>query len=628
MCLNYSFRIILEELKEEYKKASYERKLQILTLSPFNITETMTYFGATKYLVNKARAWKKLYGILPEVPKYSKGKILSGEQIKEVISFYEDDEISRLCPGKSDYLSVRMANGKKEHVQKRLLLSNLKELFPQYKSNSKDPVGFSTFAKLRPKWCVIAGPQGTHNVCVCTHHQNPKLMVAGIGNKDVTYKILMEKCVCDMHNDKCMLGQCRNCPGKIGVEEYLKTLPELDERDNISYLQWISTDRSTLTTIVSSTDEFIATLSSKILSLTRHHYISKSQSEYLKYCKQNLDNTEVLILGDFSENYSFVVQDASQSFHWSNSQATVHPFVVYYKNENTNCLNHNSFCFISDSLTHSVAAVHAFLKELLPAIKDILPKCTKVHYFSDGCAGQYKNKYNFINLCYHSLDFGMNCEWNFFGTSHGKNACDGIGGVVKRAAAKESLQRVGKSPIITPLEFFKFCENYFDDIKFFYTPSDDILKTEERLQSRFQNALTLKGTQGFHKIIPNTLMTIKAFKTSQSNEYTIHQISNDVSLPSMTNFEYNIGQYVLCTYDNIPYIGLIEEISDEHLDYKINFMHKVAKNKFSFSSSEDKCWVLMKNILNVLSTPKLNAGVAITYSFDTKEAAKFPFNIK
>ena len=36
------------------------------------------------------------------------------------------------------------------------------------------------------------------------------------------------------------------------------------------------------------------------------------------------------MMPDFSENYSFVLQDAAKSFHWNNSQATIHPFVAYY----------------------------------------------------------------------------------------------------------------------------------------------------------------------------------------------------------------------------------------------------------------------------------------------------------
>lgn len=60
------------------------------------------------------------------------------------------------------------------------------------------------------------------------------------------------------------------------------------------------------------------------------------------------------------------------------------------------------------------------------------------------------------------------------------------------------------------------------------------LKIEEQLQSKFETGLTLKGTQGLHKIIPNSLMAVKTFKISHSTEYTVHQISDDLSIPSVT----------------------------------------------------------------------------------------------
>ena len=58
----------------------------------------------------------------------------------------------------------------------------------------------------------------------------------------------------------------------------------------------------------------------------------------------------------------------------------------------------------------------------------------KITYFSDGCAAQYKNCKNLINLCYHKEDFGIPAEWHFFATSHGKDPCDGVKGTVKREA--------------------------------------------------------------------------------------------------------------------------------------------------------------------------------------------------
>ena len=66
----------------------------------------------------------------------------------------------------------------------------------------------------------------------------------------------------------------------------------------------------------------------------------------------------------------------------------------------------------------------------------------KIFYFFDGCAKQYNNHKNVINLCHHQQDFTMDVEWLFFGTSHGKSPCnDCVGEFVKCYVAKSSLQR-------------------------------------------------------------------------------------------------------------------------------------------------------------------------------------------
>jgi hypothetical protein len=53
---------------------------------------------------------------------------------------------------------------------------------------------------------------------------------------------------------------------------------------------------------------------------------------------------------------------------------------------------------------------------------------------------QYKNRKNFLNLCYHKDDFGMDAVWHLFVVSHGRGACVGIGRTIKRLANKVALQ--------------------------------------------------------------------------------------------------------------------------------------------------------------------------------------------
>lgn len=70
-----------------------------------------------------------------------------------------------------------------------------------------------------------------------------------------------------------------------------------------------------------------------IEKLTSHSYISRAQTSYLQKRKDNLDNNSAIVLLDFAENYSFVVQDEVQAFHWNNVQATLHPIVIYYRDQ-------------------------------------------------------------------------------------------------------------------------------------------------------------------------------------------------------------------------------------------------------------------------------------------------------
>jgi hypothetical protein len=62
-------------------------------------------------------------------------------------------------------------------------------------------------------------------------------------------------------------------------------------------------------------------------------------------------------------------------------------------------------------------------------------------HFCDGSAAQYKNRKKKQNITCHNEDFVVPAEWHFFATSHGKSACDKVGGTLKRLAAKASLQR-------------------------------------------------------------------------------------------------------------------------------------------------------------------------------------------
>jgi hypothetical protein len=428
----------------------------------------------------------------------------------------------------------------------------------------------------------------------------------------------MNYAVCDIEKKDCMLQKCSKCRGEIGVKTFLEGLKSVENAPNtIYYKQWTSTDRCTLSDISENLDSYLNSLSKKIVKLTRHHFIAKEQASYLKKLKQSLTEVDVIIIGDFSENYSFVVQDSVQGFHWENSQCTIHPFIMYYIRNGV--LYHQSFCFLSDDLKHTPAMVYTFISKLITKCKEIVTNISKIHYFSDGCAAQYKNKYNFINLCYHRDDFNLDGEWNFFATSHGKNACDGLGGTVKRSLTKASLQRTVSEQIIKPIDAYNYCiKKLSQKIIFFYIEGKEIKKVSESLFKRFSKATLIKGTQKLHRFRPLNTKNIAVYETSSDENFKIIDIAEGKVFDINLNIE--INNYIACIYDSELWIGIVEDHDEYYNDYKINFLKPSGiKEEYSFPEKADRCLVQKDNILSVLNDPKLVGGSRIKYSFDKKE---------
>ena len=112
------------------------------------------------------------------------GKSLSASKKLDVTQFYESDDVCSVMLGQKDTKSVKI-NGQKSVYQKRLIMGNLKEIFKKFKFKNLDiKIGFSSFATLRPLYCIMAGAGGTHSVCVCPIHENMKLIP--LGNQIIT----------------------------------------------------------------------------------------------------------------------------------------------------------------------------------------------------------------------------------------------------------------------------------------------------------------------------------------------------------------------------------------------------------------------------------------------------------
>ena len=91
------------------------------------------------------------------------------------------------------------------------------------------------------------------------------------------------------------------------------------------------------------------------------------------------------------------MQDEIQSYHWSKEQCTLDPLVVYFIDGDGNT-QHNSHCLISGDNNHDKILFIKYKQSLLITLEKTFQLWTRSS-ISDGCAEQYKNHKNFINLC-------------------------------------------------------------------------------------------------------------------------------------------------------------------------------------------------------------------------------------
>ncbi|KAJ8885917.1 hypothetical protein PR048_012123 [Dryococelus australis] len=68
----------------------------------------------------------------------------------------------------------------------------------------------------------------------------------------------------------------------------------MDDKDNVTYKQWVKT-------------EYIMSL---ITKQDTYSFKATAHASYLKYSEENQNISDVVIVLHFSENYSFIVQDA------------------------------------------------------------------------------------------------------------------------------------------------------------------------------------------------------------------------------------------------------------------------------------------------------------------------------
>ncbi|KAK3911370.1 Trigger factor [Frankliniella fusca] len=605
--------LLMNEIKQKLPIASKAQKYQLLSLVPLSMSlnEAAEYFEVSRTLLRRARQIKVEQGILPTLHFTRTSTVLESTKLL-IKEYYSREDNCKILPGTRDCVSIR----KGVYEQKRLLLSNLPELYQQFKSEYEDlKVGLTTFSSLKPKWCVFAGGAGTHEQCICQTHQNIKLLMYAL-NVKTHYRDLIKLCVCNIEDRSCMLKVCENCPNLDAVIEILKkqiVLPEFEEseddsdnelydyfEESIKFRQWKSVgDRTEMVVQICSRSELLEIGSKQMMDLITHDFIACSQRDYLKKLKEDLPQNKVVIAMDFSMNYNCLVQGAVQSYHWSPKQATVHPTIIYIKNENGD-LDRRSLIFISDDLEHDVPLVRKIQERTVAFLKEHFPHITDVEWATDGCASQYKSKGYFLNLCSQEEEFGLKASHSYFATSHGKSQCDADGGSVKRKARKASLQRPLDKQIISAQDLFQFCEeNMQEKFIFKFINKSDVQPERELYHQRVAELQTVPGTRSFHYLKPQPGNMLACWRISFDQNKAPALVHSMYRQPSQTTpVSVANGMNVVARLGKNRYVALVTDVNlqEEEADL-LMLMPKLPAKEFRWPKEIKTAVVPLPHIL-------------------------------
>lgn len=177
----------------------------------------------------------------------------------------------------------------------------------------------------------------------------------------------------------------------------------LDDDEDVSYYSWSKTDSTDLRFVTESKIDFEENFRAFVPRLILHDYINSMQKLFISQTKSEtlLDESVVMISADFGQNYTFVIQDAIQSYHWINKQATIHPFVAHFWSREEAKVVYKTYFVISDDMKHDAATFHAFRGAIMKQLKLNHPRMQKIIYISDGtgAVSSYKIFYGQFIKC-------------------------------------------------------------------------------------------------------------------------------------------------------------------------------------------------------------------------------------
>jgi hypothetical protein len=298
------------------------------------------------------------------------------------------------------------------------------------------------------------------------------------------------------------------------MEELRKILKPCCSDEPVKWDKWEKIDKNNFTEKVPQKDKKVSDalddFEKSFAFFKLHKFIQYTQKDYLNNTRENLPNNHAIIIVDYAEKYATTFQNAVQASYFGSELVSIFTARAYVGKQ-----AEYSFAIVSDNTKQSKHEVFASLKYIISQLKSRHSNLSHATIFSDGCGGQFKNRYQFKNLLYSLEDYGVTVELVFFATGHGKSPCDGIGAAVKRNVRYNVLSE--NFNVRNAHDFVQCANTFVKKIHVYELRQDEIDQHKELLKVRWDEVKVkgIPGTMKFHSFkISDQPGTIKAAITS------------------------------------------------------------------------------------------------------------------
>ena len=158
---------------------------------------------------------------------------------------------------------------------------------------------------------------------------------------------------------------------------------------------------------------------------------------WAKVPKKNLKENEVILSVDFSKNYQNKQRHEIQSAYFGHEDFTLFTAACYFHRaadiesfssniDHDSCLVIVPAAVVSNETSHDRNVAFTNNNKLISFLQEINPAVDTFHFWSDGCARQFRSEYVFRSFSYYPANIKL--TWNYGEAHHFKGMlnCDEI----------------------------------------------------------------------------------------------------------------------------------------------------------------------------------------------------------